>query len=226
MSKLVLPRINDKGQYTISYSQIKLWHDLKGFSTGLLGKFEYIRSYMMGETYPDVGWAQFGIEVEDYVCERKHADKFTEQERAVMEKIVPLGNFQVPIDIDFKDFRFIGYKDDANDDESILRDYKTASVKSKEQYYGDGYKQLNLYALDTKKKSGKLPNELQVTVIERLGNAFRGGRDVLSVGENVWEIQKEIDPVAIDSMEDLIVNTAREISEYYAIYLEMNKLVG
>lgn len=222
MSKLTLPRINKDGQYTISYSQIKLWNDLKGFSTGLLGKFEYIRSYMLKEEYADWGWGQFGTEVEDYICERKWADKFTAEEKATMEKIVPLGNFQVPLDIDFKDFRFIGFKDDTNKDESILRDYKTASEKSKEQYYTPEYKQLDLYALDTKKKTGSLPKELQVTIIERKGNAFRGGRDVLTVGENIWEVQREVDPVRIDAMEDMIVTAANEISEYYKAFLEIN----
>ena len=224
MSKIVLPRVNDQGQQTISYSQIKLWHDEKGFSTGLMGRMEYIRSYMLGEEYPDWGWGQFGTEVEDYICERKGADLFTDAEKATMEKVVPLGNFQVPIAIDFGDFIFTGYKDDANDDESILRDYKTASARSKEQYYGDGYKQLDLYALDTFKKTGKLPDELQVTIIERNGNAFRGGREVLTVGENIWEVQREVDKVRIDSMENLIVETAKEISEYYKVFKELNEI--
>lgn len=224
MSKFELPRLGEDGRYSISYSQIKLWHDIKGFSTGLMGRMEYIRSYMLGEEYKDWGWGQFGTEVEDYICERQWADKFTDEEKATMKKVIPLGNFQVPIEIDFKDFIFKGFKDDTNDDESILRDYKTASVKSKEQYYGEDYKQLDLYALDTLKKTGNLPKELQVTIIERNGNAFRGGRDVLTVGENIWEVQREVDKVRIDSMENLIVETAKEISEYYAVFNELNKI--
>ncbi len=224
MSKFSLPRLGEDGRFRISYSQIKLWHDTKGFSTGLLGRMEYIRSYMLGEEYKDWGWGTFGTEVEDYICERKHADKFSAEEKAIMEKVVPLGNFQIPIAIDFGDFIFTGYKDDANDDESILRDYKTASEKSKAQYYEDTYKQLDLYALDTLKKTGKLPNELQVTIIERHGNAFRGGRDVLTVGGQIWQVQKEVKKERIESMEDLIVTTANEISEYYNVFKELNKI--
>ncbi len=228
MSKIILPRtIEDgdhKGKYYISYSQIKLWHDAKGFSTGLMGRMEYIRSYFLGEEYPDFGWAEFGDDVEDYVCEKKGADKFTDEEKAVMDKITPLGNFQVPIAMDFGDFIFTGYKDDTNDDESIVRDYKTASARSKEQYYTDKYKQLDLYALDTLRKTGKLPEKLEVVIIERLGNAFRGGRGVLTVGNEIWTVEKEVKEERIEAMEKLILDTTQEISDYYQTFLELNKI--
>lgn len=223
MKEFALPRFKD-GRYKISYSQIKLWHDLKGFSTGLMGRMEYIRSYMLGEEYPDWGWGLFGDDVEDYVCTKEGADKFTDEEKKTLDKIKPLGNFQVPIEMDFGDFIFTGFKDDTNDGETKLRDYKTASEKSKEQYYGDDYKQLDLYALDTLKKTGKLPEELEVVVIERKGNAFRGGRDVLAVGEKIWTIDREVDEERIASMEKLIVDTAKEISEYYNTFKILNEI--
>lgn len=222
---MILPQQNkETGEYHLSYSQISLWNDFKGFNTGRLGKEEYIRHYFFGEQYDDKqGWAQFGREVEDYITLRKGADNFTEHERTVLETIEPLGNFQFEAKIPFEGFNVKGYLDDATPDFTKIRDYKTASEKSSQKYYGADYKQLDIYALQVYKTHGFIP-QMEVCVIEREGNPFRGGgRSVLKVKDKVWYIPRTTTLEKLTELEAYINRTAQEISDAYTIFLNLNK---
>lgn len=221
---MILPRKDKEGKYYLSYSQISTWASLKGFNTGRPGYQEFIRSYFFGEEHGDEqGWAQFGSEVEDYICARKGAENFTEDERKVLETIEPLGLFQHEIMIPFDGFYLKGFIDDAKPDFSKLRDYKTASEKSSQKYYGEDYKQLDIYALHVYKQNGFIP-DIEVCVIEREGNPFRGGgRSVLKVKEKVWYIPRTTDGIKLQKLQEYIIKTAQEISECYKIYLNLNK---
>lgn len=220
---LILPKQDAEGNYYISYSQVKAWTETKGFSTGQLGKIEYIRKYFFNEKFPDkTGFAQFGTEVENYITTRTDADKFTLQERKVLDTIEPLGVFQKEIKLQFKDFYVLMYIDDKRADYSKLRDYKTASEKSSQKYYGEEYNQLDIYALGAKQECGKVPQELEVCVIERLGNGFKGGRNVMTVGERIWYIPRKTDEHRLLMLEKLIKKTVSEISEYYDVFLTLN----
>lgn len=221
---MILPQKDKEGNYYLSYSQINLWNDVKGFNTGRLGREEYIRGYFFGEQYGDEqGWAQFGSEVEDYITLRKGADNFDDNERKVLETIQTLGVFQHEAKISFDGFYLKGYLDDATPDFKKIRDYKTASEKSSQKYYGVDYKQLDIYALDTYKKHGFIP-EMEVCVIEREGNPFRGGgRSVLRVKERVWYIPRTTTEAKLAELEAYINRTAQEISLHYQLFLKLNK---
>lgn len=220
---ILLPRMKDGVPYT-SYSQITSWNAAKGFSTGKPGKHEFILQYFMGKTFPDnTGFAQFGTEVEDYITSRKGATKFTTDEKKLLDSIKPLGLFQQEFWIDFKDFKVKGFIDDATPDLSTIRDYKTASASSVKQYYGPEYKQLDVYALGVKSLTKKLPKKMQVVAIERLGNGFRGGRNVMTVGSNIWVIEREVDKNKLKELEKTIVSTVKEISDYYKVYKKLLK---
>lgn len=220
---MLLPRSDEHGPY-ISYSQIKLWNELKGYNTGLSGKKEFIRSYFLGEQYPDKGgYGQFGTEVEAYITDRKEADKFTDAERAVLEQVVPLGVFQREFKCPFEEGFYVkGFIDDCSEDLTRIRDYKTASLNSSKKYYEDDYFQLDVYALAIDKEIGKIPTDLEVTCIERTGNGFRGGRGVLNVGSTIWHIPRKTSVERLKTLSNTIISTAVEISEYYQIFLELN----
>ena len=133
-NNIVLPRTDDEGNYYISYSQIKNWNSDKSFNLGILGKLEYILQYFFGEDFGDMGWAEFGKDVEDYITERKQASKFNDTEKKTLESIETLGVYQQQIKIDFDGFYLLGYIDDMNVDRTHIRDYKTASLNSSKQY--------------------------------------------------------------------------------------------
>src|SRR6476620_5317227 len=80
-----------KGKYMISWSQVETWNDKKGFNTGMEGFREYILKYFIGASFKDMGWGTFGTETEGYICERLYADKFTDREKEVLDRIKPLG---------------------------------------------------------------------------------------------------------------------------------------
>ena len=236
MSKLTLPRIDDDGKHYISYSQIKSWHAKEGYNTKMLGRLEYIREYFFGEDFPDAGYGQFGTEVEDYICERNGAEKFTDAEKKVMESITPYGTFQKEIKMDFGWFYVKGFIDDCDKLMKRLRDFKTASQSSKQQYFEDTYKQLDIYALAVLMMTGNLPEKLEVTIIGRKGNTWgRGkmyvgeleglkGRDALFVDDWVETIEKPVDEERIESVKQLIVSTAEEVAKYHAVFTKLQEL--
>jgi len=104
----------------------------------------------------------------------------------------------------------------------LIRDYKTASDKSRAKYYEPTYKQLDIYALETLKSKGFIP-ELELCIIERTGNAFNGGgREALKVGKEIWWHTVKTDKTRLKKIEKGIRETVKEISEYYKVFLKMN----
>lgn len=253
MSKIVLPKTYKgekeefKGKPMVSWSQIETWIDKKGFNTGLPGKHEYMRKYFFGETYPDMGWGQFGNEAEAYITIRDVDPKtiedeklrgelesalanFTKEEKAVLEQIEPLGTFQHEAVIDFGDFVLLGYIDDMliNEEEDTvhIRDYKTKSDGSRRKLTTSATYQLEVYTLYVQKMLKKKVTKTDYCVIERLGGAEcmrGGGRKVLTVGNNIWYMEKEITPERLKETEDIILNTVKEISNHYKTFLKFNK---
>lgn len=223
MSEILLPRTTEAGKPRVSYSQVKAFNELKSFNLGVEGKLEYMISYFFGRTFPDIGWGQFGEEVESYISVREGEDKFTNAEKEVLNKIQPLEVQADKFSIDYGEFEFFGIIDDRLADWSKIRDYKTASKNSKKQYETDDYKQLDIYALAGVEKTGIIP-ELEVCVIERNGNAnFGGGRQALTVGKEIWYIPKKTSEERLDMIKKDIFKTVIEISDYYKMFLKLNK---
>jgi uncharacterized Fe-S cluster protein YjdI len=223
-SPLLLPRHDADGKPYVSFSQVKSWNSSKSFNLGVEGKLEYMLSYFFGEDFGDMGWAQFGQEVEDYICFRKFKEKFTAKERKVLDSIVPLGLFQQEVKIDFGDFYLLGYIDDATPDLTKLRDYKTCSLNSSKQYYKEDYYQLDIYAMWVLQETGKVPKELEVCMIERAGNCFRGGgRNVLSVKDEVWYHPRETSVERMEYLRHYIRATAMDISKHYKAFLTLTQ---
>lgn len=218
-----LPKKDENNVNYISYSQIKMWNEEKTFLKNYSGKEGYIRRYFFKEKEEDfTGYSQFGTEVENYITLRMDGDKFSNKEKQLLETIKPLGVFQKEFRLEYDDFYVIGYIDDLTEDFSKIRDYKTASEKSSKKYYEDDYHQLDLYSLGVKSITNKLPKEMEVVCIERIGNGFRGGRSSLYVGENVWYIPRKTNKKRLDSLEKNIISSVKEISEYYKVFNKLN----
>lgn len=228
---IILPSTNEEGKPRVSYSQINSWKsatsfeqpkNIDGKEMKLSGKAGYVLSKFLNYKFPDTPkqkFAPFGEKVEDAICKQVYKD-FYKNEIEILKSIKPIGIFQKEFEIDFDDFVLTGFIDDSNKDASHLRDYKTCSKSSVKQYYEDDYWQLDIYAMDKWKKTGILPKHLEVVAIERLGNPFRN--EELTVGDNVWYIDKETSEERLMYIESQIRNIVEEISNCYKIFLSMS----
>ena len=214
------------GKPMVSWSQIEVFNDKKGFNTGLLGMFEYFRKYFLGETYPDMGWGTFGTEAQEYIQERKHSNKFTPAEKEVLETIEPLDIFEQPVILDFGTFIVLGFIDGLSEDWTKMRDIKTKSESSKKDLFTGKKHQLELYSLFVEQEKGFLP-ECEYVIVEREGGRacmMGGGRDVLTVGERVWYEPYKITKARLAETKKLVKSTVKEISNYYQVFLKLNEL--
>lgn len=226
-NNIVLPRKDANGDYYISYSQFSSWKDAASFNLGVKGSIEYMVGYFFGHKFPDQGWGEFGKVVEDFICEGTSDDFLTTQEKETLSQIKPLGNFQIEVKLwILPNVYLLGYIDDGNKELTWIRDYKTASNNSRQKYYKDDYVQLDLYAMWVLQETGKLPEKLEVCIIERKGNCFGmvERRDLLSVGKEVWYHEREISKERLDKIKSDLIQAVMDISKAYSIYLKMNKL--
>lgn len=221
---LHLPKSDEKGP-TVSYSQINLWNSLEGFDLKASGKYEYILKYFFGHEFPDNMmsiFADFGVEVEDFITEGKSAHMFTAEEQYLLKKVPILGGtFQQKVELELpENIRLIGYIDDCLNDLTIIDDIKTASYNSSQKYYKDDYYQLDIYGMWVKQQTGKYPTA-RVKIIERLGSPFKEGRSGLSVGENFWIHERELSDARSKMITDYIMSTCEDISKHYKAYLDL-----
>lgn len=206
-----------------SWSQIETFKGKKGFNTGLLGKFEWVRNKLLREQYPDQGWGVFGTEVQEYCQERKHKDKFTAKEKKVLNKVKPLQIFEQPTVININGVVVVGFIDDLSSDWKIMRDFKTKSESSKKDLFEGEKYQMELYSLFIQQEKNFLP-ECSYVIIERLGGAacFKGGgRESLTVGEQVWYEPYEITEDRLQETVDLITKVTKDMSDFYKVFLKM-----
>jgi len=250
-AKIELPKVykgkNKKyvGRPMISWSQVETWIGKRGFNTGLPGFHEYMRKYFMGETYPDAGWGQYGSEMESYITLRNAPKKvidaldekdrasyegcmvnFSKAEKEFLSQIEPLGNYQTEIIIDFGDFILLGYIDDHTDDFSHIRDYKSKSASTMLSLSKPDNYQLDVYGLYCYKVLGIIPTKAEYFVVDRAGGGEcmrGGGRKSLSVGKQIWNIDREMSIPRLEETAEIIRETAMDISEYWKVFQKFNK---
>lgn len=218
--KLILPTIDKDGIPYISSTQLDKFSEKKSFTYKVEGVLEYILQYFLKEKFDDVGWAEFGHDVEEAIVSRDYS-KFTNDEIKTLQKVEAYELHQYEVKINFDNFYFKGYIDTISEDLSKLKDFKTGSEKSKEKYSQEDYKQILYYGIGVKEITGIYP-ELSVEIIERKGNAFTGGRSALSVGNNIWVVEKHLTKDDEDKFKNEIKTKAYEISEYYKVFIKLN----
>lgn len=217
------------GKPQLSWSQIEKWRNTAKESFNKVdGKIDYIMDYFLNldTDSPQLKiYGDFGSEVENYICKREDGDKFCDTQKAVLEKIVPLGVFQSEIVIDFGEFVVLGYIDDhspiAKNKIKLIRDYKTKSESSKKDLHKETKLQLPLYVGALEKKGIKVGGA-EYCIIERLGNPYKGGRGELKVGSQIWYEPFKYTSKTIEDAFIIVEQTAKEISEYYQVYQKLN----
>jgi hypothetical protein len=207
-----LPRLDDEGNCYISYSQHSKWK---------YSKKDYIRSYFFGDRFEGNAYTDFGSKIGE-ALENNDFSAFDKVELKTLNKITRLDEFERKIKLDLGDFYVMGYIDSNDTDCDILIDYKTGSLDKVAVYEDDEYDQLAIYAAAIEQETGKLPSQAHVELIERLGNAFRG--ETLSLGKEVIQIPQDISPKRIKKVKKDIINVAKEISDHYRVFNNLNQI--
>lgn len=234
------------GKLRTSWSQLESFNDEKGFNTGLLGEYEYIRNYFSLEKYPDMGWSLFGSGTESYVTvrdfDRGKLDQstletlewaeqhFTQEEKDVLNTIETLGEFQheVCYYVEELDVIILGYIDDmtppVDNVIELIRDYKTKSEASKKDLHSEKKFQLEIY-ISAKEQQNYTVRGSEYIVIERFGGRecmMGGGAGVLRLGNKIWrEPYRKLTPARKKQMDDMLIKTIIKISDYYKMFLKM-----
>ena len=231
------------GKHYISWSSCESFNYKKGFNTGFLGEYEYILNKFCNVKFPDLGWGTYGSEAEAYITLRNLKDlskidskvqsefkdalrNFTDGEKAILNKITPLGVYQTEICYYIKELDIIvlGYIDDhspvIDGKIEMLRDYKTKSEASKKDLHDAKKHQIELYILGLRQQGYEV-QKAEYCIIERLGGRecmMGGGRASLSVGSRIWYEPYSWDEVRLKVTHQMIVDTATRVSSLYETY--------
>ena len=220
-TELILPRKDEKGYY-ISYSQYTKWKE---------SKRKYIRRYFFREKEDAGAYAEFGTKVGE-ALEHNDFSGFSKEDQKFLKTVPRLDEFERKVDLYFDEgFRLMGLID-TNTSECVrhhicdyekveyLIDYKTGDIEDKKEFYASAkYKQLKLYGEAIKQETGEFPETLEVVLIGRKGNAFKG--QPLELTRGYVTIPQVIDPDEIEEIKKDVVKVAKEISVYYKLFLRL-----
>lgn len=204
MSKYLLPK-----NY-LSWSQMDLW---------MKNKDRYRREYFENGKKLDTKYLQFGKGIAQLIEDGKHQEllpdlivyEFAEYEIKVEIRGVPI----------FSKLDSYGNKDGVP--YNVFREYKTGKIPwtpAKVQKHG----QLLFYATGLKAKIGECPLYCDLDWIETKegsdGDDFWSQADKsVAITGQIKSFHREFDEREIDAMEELIEQTAKEISEAYTAFL-------
>lgn len=225
--QLMLPKKDEEGKYYLSYSQYTKWLD---------NNRNYIRRYFFGEKEEGNAYFDFGHKVGEALENNDFSAFETEREVKLMKSIPRYDEFERKIKLDMGWFYVVGYIDTNNVEQkgkkkglvTKIADYKTGEMKQEALYKSKDYKQLHIYAEAINQEQGCLPEQIDVFLIERLGNPYdKNVRNrELILGDEVRHINKTDDITAesIQETKDIINKSAEGISDCYKIYLKLKEI--
>ncbi len=208
-----LPQKDKEGKQYVSYSQISTW---------TRSKRDYIRQKFFGEGYSSNAYTDFGNLI-GKALETNCFDGFTEEEVNFLKTIPRYDVFEKEVHVDMGDYYVLCFIDTATQDLSKIADYKTGEIAKKvSDYSSEEYLQLDIYAAGCRQETGKLPECVDVHLIDRKGNAFAG--EELKLGDKFETIKR---PISVDTVATALIEVnraAREISQYYEVFLKLKEL--
>lgn len=216
MSKqLLLPKKDKEGMPYLSYSQISKWKK---------SKRDYIRSYFFNEDDDNAGlqkYGDFGHKVGE-AFENNDYSAFEPDEIEFLKTIPKYDEFEREIRLRMDGFYVVGYIDTNTSCLKKIADYKTGDIsKKREDYESDDYIQLEIYAAALEQETGTLPESVEVFLIGRSGNAFNNEELILT--KEFITINRTVVPEKIEVVKNMVQEVAEEISDYYRLFLELNK---
>lgn len=216
--QLNLPRRDKEGNCYLSYSQMSMWKK---------SKRDYMRQYFYGEKDTKdflKPYGDFGTKVGE-ALEFNDFKGFKPKEQKFLKTVPRLDEFEREITLNLNGFYMKGYIDTSTIPEGYVKrlaDYKTGEIdKRTAEYEADSYNQTEIYSAALEQEFGRLPDEAQVIIIQRNGNAFKGEKLIL--GDKFHIVDKPITRERIDQVKAECQAIAEEISKFYTIYL---KLIG
>lgn len=210
------------GKPKISYSDLNLFID-PTYSSNPVCDYIQQQFYSIPSTIHN-SFGEFGKACENYICNKDNSWGFVDEELKVLDNISPLGEFQQGFVINFDSFILTGLKDDVCEDCElrIIRDYKSASEDSFNKRFADKKTnfQLQIYALNWLLNKKMIPDRMELIVIEREGNPYKGEK--LRVGKNVWKKEYTTNEKELLEVKQLILDSVKIISQYYQTFLKLN----
>jgi len=204
---LNLPRRDKEGLPYLSYSQYTTWKK---------SKRDYMRQYFLGFRFKGNAYTEFGTKVGE-ALENNDFSEFTNKEAKFLKTVPRYDVFEYEVKLPMDGFYILGYIDTLSQDNKKIADYKTGSVATKEaEYASEDYHQLHIYAGGIKHDFGKLPEQADVYLIDRKGNAFMN--EDLVLGEEYKTVPKNIEQSEVDFVLAKVQKAAEEISKYYTLY--------
>lgn len=208
-----LPQKDKEGKQYVSYSQISTW---------TRNKRDYIRQKFFGEEYSSNAYTDFGSKI-GKALETNSFDEFTDEEVKFLKTIPRYDVFEKEVRVDMGDFYILCFIDTATQDLSKIADYKTGEIAKKvSDYSSDDYLQLDIYAAGCRQETGKLPECVDVHLIDRKGNAFAG--EELKLGDKFETIKRPISDNSVEKALTEVSRAANEISQYYEVFLKLKSL--
>lgn len=210
---MILPKKDKNGIPYLSYSQV---------SSFIYNKADYIKNYFLKEPIQFRSYIDFGSKVGG-ALENNNFSAFDKDEQETLKKVTRLDEFEREIRLDFPEQGFYvkGFIDTNTKKLDHVIDYKTGGVNKVAEYEKDGYIQGLLYALGIEQHCKKLPKKVEVVLIERYGNAFKG--EPLKVGKIITHIPIDISAKRLKYAKELVIDTAYEISKYWVMFNKLNK---
>jgi len=216
--QLILPKVDKEGVPYLSYSQVATWKR---------SKRDYMRQYFFSERFEGNAYTEFGTKVGE-ALEDNDFSKFEPDEQDFLKTVPRYDVFEKEIKLQMDGFYVKGFIDTLKQSKGtakkipVIADYKTGDIAKKTaDYESDDYIQLEIYAADVLQETGQLPEKVEVILIGREGNAFK--REPLRLTKEFIVIDREISEVRVNKVKELVQQVAEEISEYYKVFLKLNK---
>ena len=208
----------------VSYSQI---NSFKDYTSG------YIQDYILGKRKDDSGiFANFGSSVGNWLnpYDQGEYEMLSQNDIDILQPLKdnhPKGSvFEYEIIISLEPFglektciQCFTDRQYIENGKLIISDYKTLTVKTKKAYYeSDEYKQLDIYGYGLEEQ-GYTIGDMYVTGLGRSGNtAEKGNKNVLRLSGEIITINKPYNREKSLKIMGEIVETCKEISNYFSIY--------
>jgi hypothetical protein len=216
-SSFILPR-QEGGSYYLSYSQIAVWKK---------SRRDYIRQYFFGEKDNKdmlIPYGDFGHKVGE-ALEFNDFTKFDKKETKFLKTVPRYDEFEREIRLEFKNFFIKGFIDTNSNEKGIITkvaDYKTGDIEKRTpEYESKEYLQTDIYAAAIFQETGHLPLDTKVILIQRDGNAFK--KEELTLGSEFSVIKKPMSKKRVKEVMAEIEAIAKDISDHYKVFLELNK---
>lgn len=213
VSNINLPKKDSSGKPYLSYSQLSSWKKERK---------KYFRRYFFGEPFVGNPYTDFGTKV-GTALEKNDFSGFSEKEQQVLRTVPRHSQFEKKVVLNRAGFYLLGFVDTNTDCLTIIKDYKTGEIDTKEvEYKSDDYTQLEIYSAAIQQEVGVLPSDVSVILIDRKGNPFKG--EPLRVGDKFITITKDITQERIDDVLKDIDLVANDISDYYKVFLKLKEI--